>query len=526
MKMYKKTIGVFTAVTLASSILAACGGSDNNAADSSSAPSSSTAGQASPSSPAVEKKYKISAMTILYGAAPSENGSGRKAIEERYNIDFEYIPVASGEYTNKLGVTLASGDIPDALLFPGLDSIYFNAIDSDRFLPLDQYLNDSENYPNLASLPKEVMDNLKYKGHIYGIPRLRGIPGHTLTLRKDWLDNLGLEIPTTYDELYDVMKAFTENDPDGNGKKDTYGTSIGVNNGAIIMTNGIMSPLMGGPSLGWVEDGNGGIVPAEFAPSAKDVIGFLAKLYKDGLIAQDFTIKKEQQAEDDFLLGKTGSIGNMAYTAFNVDRLKKARTANPDFEMISIPPLKGLDGSESGYKNEPGFFGVFTLSKELANDEGKLKKVLQILDDQIGDEGAEFFKWGVEDVHHKVENGEKVVTELGMNEGPNKYHLTNHAHVDEWILSSNDTEETKELKQQAFAVASQGKPWSPQEIGLFSKTNAEKGEELRKYAGDEIIKIVVGNEPVDYLDQIFAEWKRRGGDEVLKEMNEAWNARK
>lgn len=522
MKINKKTVGIITAVALTSSMLAACG----SGGDSAEPGIASSSSQTSQPSPAVDKKYKVSAMSILYGAAPPENGTGRKAIEERYNIDYEYIPVASGEYNNKLGVTLASGDIPDALLFPNLDSLYFNALDSDRFLPLEQYLNDSQNYPNLASLPKTVMDNLKYKGHIYGIPRLRGIPGHTITLRKDWLDNLGLKIPTTYDELYNVMKAFTENDPDGNGKKDTYGTSIGVNNGAIIVVDGINAMMKGGPSLGWIEDGKGGIVPGEFAPGAKDALGFFAKLYKDGLIAPDFTIKKEQQAEDDFLLGKTGMIGNMGYAAFNVDRLKKARTANPKFEMISIPPLKAPDGSESGYRNEPGFFGVFTLNKDLAKDEGKLKKVLKILDDQIGEEGANFFKWGVEGVHYTVTNGEKVATDLGKNEGPSKYQLTNHAHVDEWILASNDSDETKKLKQNAFAVAGQGKPWSPQEIGLFSKANAEKGAELGKYTTDELIKIIVGKEPVDYLDKIFAEWKNRGGEQVLKEMNEAWKARK
>ncbi|TXK84189.1 extracellular solute-binding protein [Paenibacillus sp. N3.4] len=524
MKKSMKALTVTSTFLLAASLLAACSKGEvrTQSTDSSKQPAQTAQ--------AIEKKYKIRAMNILYGAAPPDSSTGKKAIEDRYNIEFDYIPVAAGEYNNKMGVTLASGDIPDTVLFPYLDAIYFNAIGSDQFLPLEAYLADSKNYPNLAKLPKEVMDTLKNKGHIYGIPRLRGIPGATLVMRKDWLDKLGMKVPTTYDELYEVMKAFKEKDPDGNGKDDTYGLAAGVNSGAGI--NGaypfvsLMASMKAGPSVGWVEDGKGGIVPGEFAPNNKAAIGYLAKLYKEGIIAKDFAIKKDQQVEDDFLLGKAGVVANWGYTGFTPERLTKAKAANPKFEMIAIPPLKAADGSDGGYVKSSGFFGVFALNKDLLKDEGKLKKVLKILDDQMGDEGANFFKWGVDGIHYKTDNGQKAVTDLGKTEGPNKYQLTNHANEGEWILSSADTPETTKLKQNSFAVAMQGKPYTSQEVGLFSQTYADKGAELYKSTVDGVVKIIVGEKPVDYLDQMFDEWKTRGGKQVLTEMNEAWRARK
>ncbi|MGG1554198.1 extracellular solute-binding protein [Paenibacillus ferrarius] len=526
MKSMKKVLTAATGVTMISLLLAACGSDP--------APQQTDGGtspSASASQPAqkADKKYKIRAMNILYGAAPPDNSTGKKAIEDRYNIEFDYLPVASGEYNNKMGVTLASGDIPDTVLFPYLDAVYFNAIGSDQFLPLESYLADSAKYPNLAKLPKDVMNTLKYKGHIYGIPRLRGIPGATLVVRKDWLDKLGLQVPTTYDELYAVMKAFKEKDPDGNGKEDTYGLAAGVNSAAGV--NGaypfvaLMASMKAGPSVGWVEDGKGGIVPGEFAPNNKTAVGYLAKLYKDGLIAKDFAIKKDQQVEDDFLLGKAGVVASWGYTSFTPERLAKARAADPKFELIAIPPLKAPDGSEGGYVKSSGYFGVFALNKELQKDPGKLDKMLHMLDDQIGDAGADFFKWGVDGVHYKTENGKKVVTDLGTTEGPNKYQLTNHANEGEWILSASDTPETTKLKQDSFAKALQGKAYSPQDVGLYSKTYAEKGAELYKFTVDGVVKIIVGDKPVDYLDQIFEEWKARGGKEALTEMTEAWKAR-
>jgi len=522
-KRLKVAITAATTLVLMGSLLAACSSSNNSGADPSKETSATAATSTKETKETKATKYKISAMNILYGAAPPENSTGVKAIEDRYNISYEYIPVTAAEYNNKIGVTLASGSIPDVVLFPYLDAGYANAISSDRFIPLESYLSDSANYPNLAKLPQEVMNTLKSNGHIYGIPRLRGIPGATLVLRKDWLDKLQLQVPTTYEELYNVMKAFTDNDPDGNGQKDTYGLAAGVSNGFPFIS--LMASMKAGLSVGWVDDGNGGIVPGEFAPNGKEILSYLAKLYKEGIISKDFAIKKDQQIEDDFLLGKAGVVGNWGYTGFTADRLAKAKAANPGFELVAIPPLKSPDGSEGGYVNGAGFFGVFALNKELLKDEGKLKKVLSMLDDQISDDGANFFKWGVEGIHYKVENGQNIVTDLGSTEGPNKYQLTNHANEGEWILSSSDTPETTQLKQQSFAVATQGKPYTSQDVGLFSKTNAEKGAELTSNNINGIVKIITGVETVDYLDKMFADWKSQGGDQILAEMNEAWKAR-
>ncbi|CAK4869391.1 unnamed protein product [Aphanomyces euteiches] len=466
-------------------------------------------------------------MSILYGAAPPADGSGKKAIEERYNISYDYIPVAAGEYSNKLGVTFASGDTSDLVLFPYLDSIYFNAVNSDQFLPLETYLADAAKYPNFAKLPPDTLNLLKLNGHIYGVPRLRAIPGKTMTIRKDWLDKLGLKVPTTYDELYDVMKAFKEKDPDGNGKDDTYGTSIGVDTNYIIGIDAMMDSAKAGPGIqAWVEDGKGGIVPSEFAPNNKESLTYLAKLYKDGLIPKDFAIRKQQQVEDDFLLGKAGITSNYAFTGFNKDRLDKARLVNPKFEMEPIPPVKGLGSAEGAYMKQPGFFGIFGLNKNLAKDEGKLEKVLKMLDDQIGDEGANFIKWGVEGIHYKLENGVKVATELGQTEGPSKYALTNHAQEGEWTIQAADTPEVIKLKQDSAPIAMTGTPWLAQETGLYSKAFADKNEELKKFMTDGMIKIVIGEQPVDSVDKLFEDWKSRGGQQMLEEMTAAWKARK
>ncbi|WNR45998.1 extracellular solute-binding protein [Paenibacillus roseipurpureus] len=521
----KKSLAILSALTITSIMLAACGGGNSTPAK-----DKKDSGQASQAPVDANKKYKIRAMNILYGTAGPETGTGKKAIEDRYNIDFEYIPVASGEYTNKLGVTLASGDIPDLVLFPQLDAIYFNAINSGQFLPIETYMNDAKNYPNLAKLPKDVTDTLKLNGHIYGVPRLRALPGPSITLRKDWMDKLGLKVPTNYDELYNVLKAFKEKDPDGNGKDDTFGVSMGVGaDGALIGVGSLTASFRSGAGFGsnvWVEDGKGGIVLADIGPNAKPSLTFLAKLYKDGLIAKDFAVKKDQQVKDDFLLGKTGAI-SWAYNAYDpTNTINKAKAANPNWSVISVPPIKAMDGSEGGYIKDTGYFGIFGINKDVAKDPGKLARVLKMLDDQIGDDGANFIKWGVEGVHYKNENGKKTETDVGSKEGPIKYKLTDHAAEGDWIYIASDTDESKKYRMEAFDNALKGKPWSKQDTGLYSKTYAEKGKELLKQIYDAEVKIIMGEAPVDSFDKAIADFNSKGGDLITKEMNDAWKARK
>ena len=103
--------------------------------------------------------------------------------------------------------------------------------------------------------------------------------------------------------------------------------------------------------------------------------------------------------------------------------------------------------------------------------------------------------------------------------------LTNHAAEGEWIFSPDDTELTKSLKEQSFKVAMEGEPYADLSVGLYSPTNAEKGKELGQYLLDETNKIVTGQRPLDDYDKIIQEWKDRGGEQIIQEMNEAYKKR-
>lgn len=170
-----------------------------------------------------EEPYEISIVTNSYTPEPpTPESPAWQAIEDFTNtkLDITYVP--SSNYEERFNITLASGDLPSMIL-TNKTSSFINAVQDGAFWDLTDHLAD---YENLSQLNDIVKNNISIDGSVYGLYRARPLGRMAVTIRKDWLDNLGMEIPTTTDEFYDVMYAFTHDDPDGNGQNDTVGTIV------------------------------------------------------------------------------------------------------------------------------------------------------------------------------------------------------------------------------------------------------------------------------------------------------------
>ena len=157
-----------------------------------------------------------------------ENGPFVAALQEKFpEVKFQWEPILYSAYKEKFPVLMASGDLPD---------IY--QINAQSYLPqlvdgnLAAALDDA-----LAKVGKDIVGNARdghlafgqYGGKQYSIPGSYSLKYFAQNIRMDWLDNLGLAVPVTLDEFRNVARAFTFNDPDNNGKDDTYGTAFRQN---------------------------------------------------------------------------------------------------------------------------------------------------------------------------------------------------------------------------------------------------------------------------------------------------------
>jgi putative aldouronate transport system substrate-binding protein len=346
-----------------------------------------------------EPPTEISIMSIFYSQEPpGEDNVILKEIEKRTNTKLKITWVSPNNYADKLNVTLASGDFPDMVLADSPTPLVKSMAFQGAFWDVTTLY---KNYPNLMKFPELTWKNAAFgDGKNYGIPRVRPVYGQNgLNIRRDWLDKLNLKMPTNTDELYEVMKAFTTKDPDGNGKNDTYGylsftNAIGLGQFVPIETS--FNEVVGD----WKLD-NGKLVPIVYLPTEKDALLYLNKLYGDKIIPEDFGILKETQVLDMMKAGKGGVNYVPIDQAWEVTA--ELRKQKPDAYLEPMVSLNGVSPSETGS------FGMFMIPKKVS--EAKLKKIMEFMDYGASEEGSDLANYGFKDTHFTVQDGFKIPTE-------------------------------------------------------------------------------------------------------------------
>ena len=131
-----------------------------------------------------------------------------------------------------------------------------------------------------------------FDGKLGAVPGIK--PSHdsiqVLYIRKDWLDKLNLDDPKSHQDVLDIMQAFVEQDPDGNGVDDTYalGLSGDIWN-TLYGAKGFAAAYGAFPSI-WYANGDGGLVYGSVQPEMKDALGALRNLYEKNWLDPEFVV--------------------------------------------------------------------------------------------------------------------------------------------------------------------------------------------------------------------------------------------
>ncbi|MFC0470175.1 extracellular solute-binding protein [Halalkalibacter kiskunsagensis] len=244
-----------------------------------------------------------------------------KEAEERAGVSIKWEEV-SADWDQKKGAMLAGGDIPDIIVGPNV----ITDADFARFTGLFEDLSEliDEHAPNVQTMFEEKPETriiaTQLDGKIFGLPKYQRFWPETATrqfINQEWLDNLGLDMPTNWDELYEVLKAFKEQDANGNGDPNdeipmdfspTGTTGFGFFQPTVLLGSTGMTISGGGGQGYFVEDGvvNNFLIDERY----KEVVEFLHKLWKDGLInsevfTQDYT-RYQSIARGESSVGKVG----------------------------------------------------------------------------------------------------------------------------------------------------------------------------------------------------------------------------
>ncbi|UUZ81893.1 extracellular solute-binding protein [Paenibacillus sp. P26] len=461
---------------------------------------------------------ELSIMTITPSTPPaSDDNVIKRAIEKATNSKMNIQWVSNNVYPDKLNITLASGHIPDLTMISDPFSGTFRTMAAQgAFWDITPYIKD---YPNLQNgISKVAWESTKMAdGKNYGIPRARDENDESfLIVRKDWLDKLGLKPPATTEELYAVMKAFAEKDPDGDGKNDTVGLSTGFDT-----LTGTFEGIFTGTNGKWKLDG-GKLVYTAFLPEARQAMEFLTKAYKEKLLPEDQLSLKTTQVRDLFkgnragiVIDKTGT-GNRVYTT-------DLRKIVPSFKDTEFYPLTSINGF---VPKGSGFNGLLAIPKSVP--EAKMKRILKLLDTWMTNEVGAIQRFGIEGAHHNVVNGVKVTI-------PEKLNADNASDFNQ-IVNPTDpsldpappTEDMKAADALKKKVQDERAKINVPDIslGLYSQTAQKVLPDLEKKIADLKAKIVIGREPITAWDDFVA--KAKNDPEVIKmteEMTQAYNKR-
>ncbi|WP_159887147.1 extracellular solute-binding protein [Paenibacillus puerhi] len=446
-----------------------------------------------------EGPLEVSIMTITPSTPPAaDDNILKREIEKKTNTKLTINWISNNVYNDKLNITLASGQIPDLTFASDPFGTSFRTLVSQgAFWDLTPYI---KNYPNLyKGVPEVAWELTKLEdGKNYGIPRGRDANDVSfLILRKDWLDKLGLKPPTTTDELYEVLKAFKEKDPDGNGKADTFGLSTGFDT-----LTGTFQEIFTKTTGSW-KPVDGKLTYAPFLPETRESLEYLAKLYQEKLLPEDQLSLKTTQVRDYYKGNKAGAIIDKTGTGpkvFSPD-LKKLV---PTYKESDFYPLTSINGFVS---QGTGFNGILAIPKTVP--EAKLKGILKLVDTWLTPEVSAIQRFGLEGVHYTVENGVKVVK-------PDKL-LADNASDFNQIINSIDpalnappaNDELKELEEIRSKVdADRAKLNVPDVgVGLYSPAAQKLLPDLEKRIADLKAKIILGREPLSTWDDFVSKTK-------------------
>jgi putative aldouronate transport system substrate-binding protein len=480
------------------------------------------------------KVHDISFMNFAYTTFPDPNGKGVEMIRQKFNANIKAQFILQSDFNEKLTVVMASGDTPDVVHIKDLDANYFKWAKQGAFLQLDDYM---AKYPSFKAVPKSVSDQLSVNGKTYAIPQYGATYQFSGLIRQDWLDKLGLKMPTNYKELLDVAIAFTKNDPDGNGKNDTYGFALGENISPEHAIGAWWS------SAWYHKDKDGNYIPGLIGPGRKEVIETLSSAYKEGAVTKDFAILNWAQVNKEFYSGKAGIfIGTPAgmMEEYYLGLLK----VNPTAVLASIPYFVQQDGKQGNRKSR-GFFGFSVLSAKLKGQTDKINKILEIMDygrqfippDQRTPQNEQY-NWllGGEGVGYQMVNGKAALKTGQESATPASYMLTRHepwrpfAPNDDAVQYSKMNYSSPEMQKFIASIEDMERkfnknPYDDPSYKVFSEAMASKGTETDKYLLGEQTKMISGQRPIADWDKMVEEWKARGGSQIIKEINDGIKGR-
>jgi putative aldouronate transport system substrate-binding protein len=448
----------------------------------------------------------------------------------KVGIKVEFVAVPRAEEVSKIQLMMASQTAPDVML------CYNSAVVEGFFndggtIDLAPYIDAEDQAQNLKEyIGEECMSiGRNADNALWAVPARRSVTAeNNLFLRKDWLDKLGMQIPTTVDELYNVIKAFKENNPEG--RTDVVASSFytEINIAAFPFLNSIADEKSYEINAGSTMD----FLYTD--PGAGEYFRWLNKLYNEGLMDPEYYVRTDQTKKEDFVSGRLGVLeSNVSY---NVDSMRGSllqalKQNNPEADVISIPPMKNVNDGQV-YNKGYSVNGAYVFIPQTCKN---IEAAVTYLDWLATEEGGFTLFHGMEGEHFKYDTeGIPVIIDPEYN-GMDKDWIRH----DLFLIGNQGYYKTPE----EFAKATSKEAPGFEQYVLDNYNNAsagivrnnptytspiytEKNTEIGLLSDEYIVKIITCK-PEEFdtnLSELLGKLKDVGYDEIVKDRTDYFNA--
>ncbi|XID95879.1 extracellular solute-binding protein [Paenibacillaceae bacterium WGS1546] len=479
------------------------------------------------------------------------------------------------DYQTKLQLALATNEkLPDAFYADG--DVLQNLITADKLMPLNDAIEKYAS-PTLKAVFEAspyVLGEVTRDGNVYGIPRFfMGDEGSVMWIRKDWLDKLSLQPPTTIDELEAVLKAFSERDPNENNKDDEFGLAVPLKEGPWTWM-GQTDAIFGAYTKHmintyditsyWNEDENGDLVYGAVHPDAKMYLETMRSWMDQGYIDGEAGVKDPSKAAEIAVAGRAGVMFGPYW--MGAWPLGDTTQIDPNADWQAYPLPAGPDG-EVRLAQKTLYGGALVFRKDFEHIDVWFSYYNKILAKAAGPEDPYYdprFKDGFHEGYDYVEYEGKIYTgnyeEAGVPK--ERWPLADGTNLDmRWLVSplfGTHTPQVPYMNTEAikkFVANPDAEAATPIEISVKSLNSAQlqgagvnvaqrdkeipnlftgprtptmkkNGEFLQKLATESYLKIIYGEEPLEYFDEFVKQWYKNGGEQITKEVNEWYQSGK
>ncbi|WP_282937584.1 extracellular solute-binding protein [Paenibacillus sp. RC67] len=420
---------------------------------------------------------------------------GMKA--EGKNVKLQIVPVQSGTYSEKLGLLLQSGNIPDLIYFQGGD--YQFAVTQKILEDLTPYIEKSTHVKaSMNPYNKERMKNYPYL--VWLSPISNSVP----VVRQDWLNKTAtgkdLLANPTIDNYYNFLKEVK----DKNGAKFAYTTA-----GTLDELDATFGQAFGLTST-WIKGSDGKYAFGKTTSFEKDKLEFYAKLYKDGLLDPEFLTKKWDTKEKAFYDGQAAVIAGTQGKVIDIYNTKAISQNGANAKLMPLPPAKGKG---QGYmpvdvsKESRGFaIGKTSKNKDMA---------FAVLEFLASPKGQMLDKLGVEGEQYKIVDNKIKLTdkfaewyarfvESTVNFKPDKEFDPSTPYLSEPATKSLEMMASMSSKDNSFII--------PAEL-------ATKWDACNALYKEFAANVVTGKKTIADFDKFVQDWNAAGGKEMTEYAN-------